>query len=89
MVHQHFMLVPVMTVAENLVLGAEPRSGALLDVKAAGARLRELSERYGLTSTPTRAVEDISRRRAAARRDPPGAGTAARGCSSSTSRRPC
>ena len=34
MVHQHFMLVPVMTVAENLVLGAEPRSGLLLDYKA-------------------------------------------------------
>src|SRR5215216_3451506 len=33
MVHQHFMLVPVMTVAENLVLGAEPRSGVLLDYK--------------------------------------------------------
>src|SRR3954453_10357599 len=35
MVHQHFMLVPVMTVAENLVLGAEPTSGPLLDYKEA------------------------------------------------------
>src|SRR5215203_1178004 len=44
MVHQHFMLVPVMTVAENLVLGAEPRTmGALLDYKKAAARVRELS----------------------------------------------
>ncbi len=38
MVHQHFMLVPVMTVAENLVLGAEPSRGPLLDYKAAAAR---------------------------------------------------
>ena len=40
MVHQHFMLVPVMTVAENLVLGAEPRNGPLLDYGAAAARVR-------------------------------------------------
>ena len=46
MVHQHFMLVPVMTVAENLVLGAEPRSGPLLDYKAAAARVRELSSEF-------------------------------------------
>ena len=37
MVHQHFMLVPVMTVAENIVLAAEPRKGLLLDYKAAAA----------------------------------------------------
>src|SRR5919112_5190172 len=47
MVHQHFMLVPVMTVAENLVLGAEPRTGVLLDYKAAAARVRDLSQEYG------------------------------------------
>ena len=38
MVFQHFMLIPVMTVAENLVLGDEPRSGGFLDVKAARRR---------------------------------------------------
>src|SRR5919199_4942676 len=48
MVHQHFMLVPVMTVAENLVLGSEPRNGLLLDYRSAAARVRELSERFGL-----------------------------------------
>src|ERR671926_1316649 len=59
MVHQHFMLVPVMTVAENLVLGTEPRSGPLLDYKAAAARTRELSERFGLAVDPDATVEDL------------------------------
>ena len=59
MVHQHFMLVPVMTVAENLVLGAEPRSGLLLDYKAASARVRELSSEFGLAVDPDAKVEDI------------------------------
>src|SRR5215211_4167179 len=44
MVHQHFMLIPVMTVAENVVLASEPRRGALLDRDAAEQRVRELSE---------------------------------------------
>jgi general nucleoside transport system ATP-binding protein len=60
MVHQHFMLVPVMTVAENIVLAREPRRGALLDVEAALARVRELSERYGLAVDPDARIEDIS-----------------------------
>jgi general nucleoside transport system ATP-binding protein len=59
MVHQHFMLVPVMTVAENLVLGTEPTRGPLLDYKAASARTRELSERYGLAVDPDARVEDL------------------------------
>ena len=59
MVHQHFMLVPVMTVAENLVLGAEPHRGPLLDYKAAAARVRELSERFGLAVDPDAKVEDL------------------------------
>jgi nicotinate-nucleotide pyrophosphorylase (carboxylating) len=42
MVHQHFMLVPVMTVAENLVLGTEPSRGLLLDYREAVRRAREL-----------------------------------------------
>src|SRR3954464_2005608 len=58
MVHQHFMLVPVMTVAENLVLGSEPHKGLLLDYKAAAARTRELSERFGLAVDPEARVED-------------------------------
>ncbi len=44
MVHQHFMLIPVMTVAENIVLGTEPHRGPVLDVAAAEQRVRELSE---------------------------------------------
>jgi general nucleoside transport system ATP-binding protein len=59
MVHQHFMLVPVMTVAENLVLGAEPRKGVLLDYKAASAQVRELSQRFGLSVDPDAKVEDL------------------------------
>jgi len=59
MVHQHFMLVPVMTVAENLVLGAEPRNGLLLDYKAAARRTRELSERFGLAVDPDTKVENL------------------------------
>jgi general nucleoside transport system ATP-binding protein len=60
MVHQHFMLIPVMTVAENIVLGTEPRSGVLLDLDAANARVRELSERFGLAVRPEARVESIS-----------------------------
>ncbi|HWF75188.1 MAG TPA: ABC transporter ATP-binding protein [Solirubrobacteraceae bacterium] len=61
MVHQHFMLVPVMTVAENIVLGQEPsRGGGLLDLGAARARVRELSDRYGLAVDPDAVIEDVS-----------------------------
>ncbi|HEX7297476.1 MAG TPA: ABC transporter ATP-binding protein, partial [Solirubrobacteraceae bacterium] len=60
MVHQHFMLVPVMTVAENIVLANEPRRGAFLDVDAATARVRELSDRYGLAVDPDARIEDVS-----------------------------
>jgi ABC-type uncharacterized transport system ATPase subunit len=60
MVFQHFMLIPVMTVAENLVLGAEPRKGGLLDLAGAKRRTSELSERYGLRVDPDARVSDIS-----------------------------
>jgi general nucleoside transport system ATP-binding protein len=60
MVHQHFMLVPVMTVAENIVLAHEPRRRALLDSEAAAARVHEMSDRYGLAVDPEARVEDIS-----------------------------
>src|SRR5919201_686190 len=59
MVHQHFMLVPVMTVAENLVLGTGPHRGPLLDYKEAARRARELSERFGLAVRPEATVEDL------------------------------
>jgi simple sugar transport system ATP-binding protein len=60
MVFQHFMLIPVMTVAENLVLGDEPRRRGLLDIEEARRRTRELSERYGLKVDPDAVVADIS-----------------------------
>jgi general nucleoside transport system ATP-binding protein len=61
MVHQHFMLIPVMTVAENIVLATEPvRNGVFLDYAAAEERVRELSERFGLAVDPRAVVEKIS-----------------------------
>ena len=61
MVHQHFMLIPVMTIAENIVLGNEPhRRGPLLDMPAAETRVRELSTRYGLSVDPRALVADVS-----------------------------
>jgi ABC-type uncharacterized transport system ATPase subunit len=60
MVHQHFMLIPVMTVAENVVLASEPtRSHVLLDYREAEGRVRELSERFGLVVDPRAKVESI------------------------------
>jgi ABC-type uncharacterized transport system ATPase subunit len=60
MVHQHFMLVQVMTVAENIVLGQEPSRRGRLDLKAARARVHELSDRYGLAVDPDARIEDIT-----------------------------
>ena len=60
MVHQHFMLVPVFTVTDNVMLGVEPTQGlGLLDTKAARAHLVELSEKYGLKVNPDALVEDL------------------------------
>ena len=61
MVHQHFMLIPVMTVAENIVLEVEPRkAGVLLDYDAAVERVRDISTRFGLAVNPRAKVENIS-----------------------------
>jgi general nucleoside transport system ATP-binding protein len=60
MVHQHFMLIPVMTVAENIVLHAEPHNGPFLDVDQANERVREISKQFGLTVRPDARVESIS-----------------------------
>jgi ABC-type uncharacterized transport system ATPase subunit len=60
MVHQHFMLVPVFTVAENVVLGAEETGPfGLLDRRRARKDVREVSERYGLPVDPDARVEDL------------------------------
>src|SRR6266850_185953 len=61
MVHQHFMLIPVMTVAENVVLAAEPRdAGVLLDYREAERRVRELADRFKFAIDPHARVQDIS-----------------------------
>jgi general nucleoside transport system ATP-binding protein len=60
MVHQHFMLVPVMTVTENIVLGEEPTRGALLDVREGARKVKELSDRYGLAVDPDAVIEQVS-----------------------------
>ncbi len=60
MVHQHFMLVPVFTVAENVMLGREQTRGlGVLDRRRAAAVVRELSERYRLAVDPDALVEDL------------------------------
>ena len=59
MVHQHFMLVPVFTVAENMVLGHEPTRGGLLDIAAARTLVREISARFGFDLDPDALVEDL------------------------------
>ncbi|MGY1834084.1 ABC transporter ATP-binding protein [Blastococcus sp. SYSU DS0510] len=59
MVHQHFMLADNFTVLENVVLGSEPTKGGRLDRAAAGRRIEEISERYGLGLRPDDLVEDL------------------------------
>lgn len=60
MVHQHFMLVPVFTVAENVVLGDEPtRRGGWLDLQRARKMVRDISARYKLDVDPDAIIEDL------------------------------
>ena len=60
MVHQHFKLVECFTVLDNIILGAEPMKGPVVDRKAARQRVLELSQRYGLKVDPDAKIEDIS-----------------------------
>jgi simple sugar transport system ATP-binding protein len=66
MVHQHFMFIPVMTIAENIVLGNEPvKAGAsralgVLDRRATRKRVQELSDTYGLAVDPDARIEDVT-----------------------------
>ncbi len=61
MVHQHFMLVQPFTVTENIILGMEPmKSVGRVNMKAARAKVQEISERYGLNVNPDAKIEDIS-----------------------------
>ena len=60
MVHQHFMLIPVFTVAENVMLGHEQTKGpGVLDLGAARAKVREISERFGFDVDPDAIVEEL------------------------------
>jgi simple sugar transport system ATP-binding protein len=60
MVHQHFMLVETMTVAENIVLGSEPGTAVALDLKKAASEIRKLSEEFKLAVNPNAPVEHLS-----------------------------
>ena len=65
MVHQHFKLVSNYTIAENIVLGMEPKKKALgfipyVDMKTANARIAELSKQYGLEVDPTKVISEVN-----------------------------
>src|SRR6266849_3633785 len=61
MVHQHFMLIPPLTVAENIVLGREPGGlGSAYDIKRSRADIQDLSKRYGLSIDPDVRIEKLS-----------------------------
>src|SRR5690606_35122215 len=60
MVHQHFKLVPSLTVAENIFLGMEITHNGLIDHKAQVDRVREISETFGLKVDPTKQVSELS-----------------------------
>jgi len=59
MVHQHFMLIPVFTVAENVMLGHEPSRFGVIDLDSARRRVREISARFGFDIDPDARVEDL------------------------------
>ncbi|MDR4533696.1 ABC transporter ATP-binding protein [Glutamicibacter sp. PS] len=60
MVHQHFMLIPVFTVAENVALGAEStKAGGRLDLETTRRKIREISAKYGFDVDPDALVEDL------------------------------
>ncbi|MBE3039202.1 MAG: ABC transporter ATP-binding protein [Chloroflexi bacterium] len=60
MVHQHFMLIPVMTVTENIMLGVETtKNGVFLDRAAVAKRILEISGQYGLEVDPDAYIKDL------------------------------
>lgn len=60
MVHQHFKLVEIFTVLENIILGVEPSKGGFIQKKEARKKLIDLSEKYSLKVNPDAVIEDIS-----------------------------
>lgn len=59
MVHQHFQLVPVMSVVDNIILGDEPHKGAFISYAQARESVKELSDKFGLDIDPDAIVEDL------------------------------
>ncbi len=59
MVHQHFMLVQVFSVVENIILGSETTKGLILDIRTARRRIRQLSQDHGLEVDPDAIIEDL------------------------------
>ncbi len=60
MVHQHFMLAPVLTVLENIIAGAEPRKGSLIDYDKAKKEIEEMSQKFGFSVDVNQCVEELS-----------------------------
>src|SRR5690554_4282950 len=60
MVHQHFKLVEIFTVLQNIILGVEPNKMGFLEMKEARKKVLELSEKYGLKVDPDAKIEDIT-----------------------------
>ena len=81
MVHQHFMLVPVFTVAENVALGNEAtKAGGMLNLDDTRARIREISDQYGFQVDPDARDRGPAGRRAAAGGNHQGLGPRRRRC---------
>ena len=59
MVHQHFQLVPTLTVAENIILGAETTSAGFINQREANEKVAEISQRYGLVVNPSDIVGEL------------------------------
>ena len=59
MVHQHFMLIPAMTVTENIILGLKQKREPLVDIKSAEKEIKELSDRYNFGIDPKAKVKDL------------------------------
>ena len=60
MVHQHFMLVPSLTVTENIILGMEPCKRGFIDMESACRRVEELSQKYNLLIDPKAKIRDLT-----------------------------
>lgn len=60
MVHQHFMLVPSLTVTENMIMGVEPKKGLFIDEKYAREQVEEIGKKYNLYIDPDKKVSDLT-----------------------------